>query len=69
MTTEDVTLHLAKVPTDDEDLLELLVTMARNITGEEPTDEDIAAAREDLGLPDYSANLERSGAKTDPFGF
>jgi hypothetical protein len=49
MATEDVTLHLAKVPTDDEDLIELLITMARNITGEDPTDEDIAAAREEIG--------------------
>ena len=48
---ETVTLHLAEVPDDDEALLENLTQLARSITGEDPTDEDIAAARETLGLP------------------
>ena len=54
---KDVTLHLAEVPADDDEkLLETIVTMAKNITGKEPTAEDIAAARKTLGLPAESAD-------------
>jgi hypothetical protein len=49
---KDVTLHLAKLPIDDDEaLLETVIQMARNITGKEPTAEDTAAARKTLGLP------------------
>jgi hypothetical protein len=49
---KDVTLHLAKLPMDDDEaLLETVIQMARNIIGKEPTAEDIAAARKTLGLP------------------
>jgi hypothetical protein len=48
---KDVTLHLSKLPMDDDEkLLETLKQMARNITGKEPTAEDTAAARKTFGL-------------------
>lgn len=54
---KDVTLHLAKIPVDDDEaLLETIKKMAKNITGEEPTAEDIAAARKTLGLPAEQAD-------------
>jgi len=61
----DVTLHLAKLPMDDnEALLETVIQMARNITGKEPTEEDIAAARQTLGLPAKPSTKKRPTWKT-----
>jgi hypothetical protein len=61
---KDVTLHLAKLPMDDEQkLLETVIQMARNITGKEPTAEDTAAARKTLGLPAKPPSMKRRKPK------
>ncbi len=44
-------------------LLETVIQMARNITGKEAIAEDIAAARQTLGLPAKPSSKKRGEAK------
>ncbi len=48
---EKVRLHLDKLPEDDEALLEWADQLFRQLTGREPTPEDNANCRAELGLP------------------
>jgi len=65
---KDTKLYLAKLPFDDrEALLNVVIEMARQMTGKEPTEDDIAKAREILGAdhpkPDARKTRARKRAK------